>query len=90
MRVIEYSKTMKLDTASYKIISFIPFDPSSKKTESKVEYNNKQFRVVKGAPQIIISLCNFSDEKQKLDINDKLAELSEKGFRVLAVAISEE
>ena len=76
--VIEYSQTMNLDTAGYKVISFIPFDPSSKKTESKVEYNNKQFRVVKGAPQVIISLCNFSDEKQKLDINDKLAELIRK------------
>ena len=87
--VIEYSKTVNMDTADYRIISFIPFDPSSKKTESKVEYNNEQFRVVKGAPQVIISLCNFSDEKQKLDINDKLADLSGKGFRVLAIAISE-
>ena len=88
--VIEHSKIMNLDTSSYRIISFIPFDPSSKKTESKVEYNNEQFRVVKGAPQVIISLCNFSDEKQKLDINDRLADLSAKGFRVLAVAVSGE
>jgi len=88
--VIEYSKTIKLDFNGYKIISFIPFDPSSKKTESKVEYKNEQFRVVKGAPQIIISLCNLTDEKTKLDINNKLVELSRKGFRVLAVAKSKD
>jgi H+-transporting ATPase len=74
--VIEYSKIINLDTGSYKVISFIPFDPSFKKTESKVEYKNKLFRMVKGAPQVIITLCNFPDEKQKLDINDKLTDLS--------------
>jgi H+-transporting ATPase len=87
--IIEYAKSIKLDFNSYKRISFTPFDPSTKKTESIVEYNNKQFRVIKGAPQIIISLCNFSDEKIKLAINDKLVELSKKGYRVLAVAILE-
>ncbi|MHB8280122.1 MAG: plasma-membrane proton-efflux P-type ATPase [Candidatus Humimicrobiaceae bacterium] len=87
--IIEYSKSIKLDSSSYKRISFIPFDPSTKKTEAIVEYKNKQFKVVKGAPQIIISICNYSNGKIKLDINDKLIELSRKGYRVIAVAMSE-
>lgn len=87
--IIEYSKSIQSDLSGYKIISFTPFRPSTKKTDAIVEYKNKQFKVVKGAPQIIISVCNYSNEKIKLDINDKLIELSRKGYRVIAVAMSE-
>ena len=87
--IIEHSKSMVLNNSNYKRISFTPFDPSTKKTEAIVEYKKEQFRVVKGAPQIIISLCNFSNEKTKLAINDKLVKLSKKGYRIIAVAKSE-
>ncbi|MHB1275587.1 MAG: plasma-membrane proton-efflux P-type ATPase, partial [Candidatus Humimicrobiaceae bacterium] len=87
--IIQYSKSIKLDISGYKKISFIPFDPSTKKTEAIIKYKEEQFKVIKGAPQIIISICNYSNEKIKLDINDKLIELSRKGYRVIAVAISE-
>ncbi|MHB1336644.1 MAG: plasma-membrane proton-efflux P-type ATPase [Candidatus Humimicrobiaceae bacterium] len=87
--IIEYSKSIKLDLSGYKKISFTPFRPSTKKTDAIIEYKDKQFKVVKGAPQIIISICSYSNEKIKLDINDKLIELSGKGYRVIAVAMSE-
>ncbi|MCX6346544.1 MAG: HAD-IC family P-type ATPase, partial [Actinobacteria bacterium] len=87
--IIEYSKSIKLDLSGYKKISFTPFRPSTKKTDAIIEYKDKQFKVVKGAPQIVISICNYSNEKIKLDINDKLVELSRKGYRVIAVAMSE-
>ncbi|MFZ3085511.1 MAG: plasma-membrane proton-efflux P-type ATPase, partial [Candidatus Hydromicrobium sp.] len=88
--VTEYSKSIILDFSSYKRISFIPFDPSTKKTEVIVEYKKEQFRVAKGAPQIIISLCKFENEKTILDLNNILIKLSEKGYRVIAVAKSED
>ncbi|MHB1377023.1 MAG: plasma-membrane proton-efflux P-type ATPase [Candidatus Humimicrobiaceae bacterium] len=87
--IIQYSKSIKLDLSGYKKISFTPFRPSTKKTDAIIEYKDKQFKVVKGAPQIVISICNYSNEKIKLDINDKLIELSRKGYRVIAVAMSE-
>lgn len=38
----------------YKIVDFIPFDPTSKRTMAKVQTSNGEtFRVAKGAPQIV-------------------------------------
>ncbi|MHB8280957.1 MAG: plasma-membrane proton-efflux P-type ATPase [Candidatus Humimicrobiaceae bacterium] len=86
--IMEYSKSIGLDLRSYKRISFTPFDPSTKKTEAIIEYKTEQFKVVKGAPQIIVALCDFPDEKTKLTINDELVKFAKKGYRVIAIAIS--
>ncbi|MCL4385381.1 MAG: plasma-membrane proton-efflux P-type ATPase [Cyanobacteria bacterium] len=88
--VMEHSKSIALDSSGYKRILFTPFDPSTKKTEAIFEYKKEQFRVVKGAPQIIISLCKFENEKTKPEINNILIKLSEKGYRIIAVAKSED
>ena len=88
--IIEYSKSKVLDSRNYKRISFTPFDPSMKKTEAILEYKKERFRVVKGAPQIIIPLCEFKNAGTKLKINDILIKLSGKGYRVIGVAKSED
>jgi H+-transporting ATPase len=70
----------------FKIDSFRPFDPISKRTEAEVqiEYGNK-FKVSKGAPQVILSLV-----EDKVSISDKLREdvdaFAQKGYRALGVA----
>ena len=60
--VIEYVKTSKVDASSDKQISFIPFEPSTKMSESIIAIGDKRFRVIKGAPQIVLSLCKTLDE----------------------------
>ncbi|HSH51737.1 MAG TPA: plasma-membrane proton-efflux P-type ATPase, partial [Bacteroidales bacterium] len=70
----------------YKIKNFIPFDPSSKRTEAEVEDESQnQFKVSKGAPQVIMNLAVKNDETKK-KITDKIDEYASKGYRTLGVA----
>jgi H+-transporting ATPase len=69
-----------------KITSFRPFDPVSKRTEAEVQgEDGNQFKVSKGAPQVILALVN-----DKKSISDELTEdvdaFAKKGYRALGVA----
>jgi H+-transporting ATPase len=70
---------------NFKIASFKPFDPVSKRTEANVQENGNQFKVSKGAPQVILSLVD-----DKVSISDQLTEdvnvFAQKGYRALGVA----
>ncbi|UCN01272.1 plasma-membrane proton-efflux P-type ATPase [Sulfurimonas sp. SWIR-19] len=65
-----------------KMKKFIPFDPVHKKTEGVFEDG---FIYTKGAPQVIIELC---DEKEfdKKEAYKKVDDFAQKGFRTLGVA----
>ena len=71
---------------SYQIIKFKPFDPVSKRTEAEIiDPQGHQFKVAKGAPQIILTLIgnnNTFAEKIKNNVN----EFAGKGYRALGVA----
>ncbi|MDE1853216.1 MAG: plasma-membrane proton-efflux P-type ATPase [Thaumarchaeota archaeon] len=72
--------------ASYKIASFKPFDPVSKRTEAAVVGGpGRGFSVSKGAPQVILDLVHAGAEVKK-DINSSVDEFAAKGFRALGVA----
>ncbi len=64
----------------YKILEFTPFDPVIKRAEAEVS-NNETFKVTKGAPQVILSLCNENTEVERA-----VEDLAEKGYRTLGVA----
>jgi H+-transporting ATPase len=70
----------------YRVSHFQPFDAVHKRTEVAVEGpDGKQFKVTKGAPQIISALCaNTGQVKSAVDkaVND----FAERGFRSLGVA----
>ena len=70
----------------YSITHFLPFDPVHKRTEATVEDSNgKEFKVTKGAPQVILELStNTNIIKESVDkaVNDFAA----RGFRSLGVA----
>ena len=72
-----------LEIPGFKILSFVPFNPVSKFTEAITLNNSTQerFRCIKGAPQVIISMCNNHQEASKAVI--KFASM---GLRALAVA----
>ena len=71
---------------SYDIGHFQPFDPVHKRTEAAVKAKDgKQFKVTKGAPQVILALsANAGQVKPAVDkaVNDFAA----RGFRSLGVA----
>ncbi len=69
----------------YKQEKFVPFDPVRKRTEALIDMNGQKIVVTKGAPQVIIEMC---DEKEfnKKEAYDKVEDFAEKGFRTLGVA----
>jgi H+-transporting ATPase len=74
---------------SYDQRKFLPFDPVSKRTEATVqETGGRTFKVTKGAPQVIFSLCRI-DDKVRLKGNEAVEELAAKGYRTLGVARAE-
>ncbi len=86
--VLDYAKASNVNLNSYKQISFTPFEPSTKRSEAIVATGDKRFKVIKGAPQTVISLCKGLDEATRAKANQMVEELSLKGFRTLGVAKS--
>jgi H+-transporting ATPase len=89
LTIIEYAKAFGSNLESYRQSSFTPFDPTTKRSEAVVEHEKELFRVVKGAPQIVLSLCREVDEKTRVEVNERVEELSRRGYRTLAVAKSD-
>ena len=71
---------------SYKVESFKPFDPVSKRTEATVgQGSGPAFQVSKGAPQAILGLTNGSGDVKGL-VDRSVEEFAAKGYRALGVA----
>lgn len=76
------SSVCKASLDQYKINKFIPFDPVIKRTEAQLS----EFSVTKGAPQVILDLCDGADKKTW---NKSVDELASRGLRTLGVAKTE-
>ena len=72
----------------FKLQSFVPFDPVRKRTEASLVYNQSNWNIVKGAPQVILHLCQ--NEKLKSDISHDVHEFATKGYRTLGVAVKKD
>jgi H+-transporting ATPase len=70
----------------YKIVYFQPFDPVHKRTEAVVEGPDKaQFRVAKGAVQVILALAADATRVQGA-VEEAVNRFAARGFRSLGVA----
>ena len=69
----------------YEQCAFTPFDPTHKRTEATVARDGKEFRVTKGAPQVIMALCAL-DDAQQAQAAKIVEEEAAKGYRTLGVA----
>src|SRR5665213_282636 len=74
--------------AEFTLGKFIPFDPVRKRTESELRYQNQQWTIVKGAPQVILHLCETETAKNK--ITNDVHDFAVKGYRTLGVALKKE
>ena len=85
--IIAESKLTKVTETlkNYKIKTFSPFDPVSKRTEAVIEYGNQQFKVTKGAEQVILSLVSNRDAL-KDQVEKGVDSFARKGYRALGVA----
>ena len=68
----------------FKQMHFTPFDPVIKRTEAKIT-NDEEFQVAKGAPQVILDLCEISEEIRR-KATEVVDELAQDGYRALGVA----
>ena len=73
----------------YQVTHFQPFDPVHKRTEATVTGpDGKEFKVAKGAPQVILELsANAAEVKQAVD--KAVDQFAARGFRALGVARAE-
>ncbi len=68
---------------------FVPFDPVSKRTEADVKGpDGTQFRVTKGAPQVVLDMCNMTDKVAE-PVDLQVEEIARKGYRTIGVARSD-
>jgi H+-transporting ATPase len=67
-------------------LSFVPFDPSTKRSEASIRQEDQLLRIVKGAPATVAEMADAPWPKIAADV----ARLSADGSRVLAVATGAE
>jgi H+-transporting ATPase len=70
----------------YMVVHFQPFDPVHKRTEASVKgTDGKEFKVAKGAPQVILAL-SANAAQVKPAVEKAVNEFAARGFRSLGVA----
>lgn len=82
---ITKAKEMQLPILEYELLSFAPFDPSTRRTEATLRYKGESIYVTKGAVKTITGLCKDCGEELG-PIEKGIDELVAKGYRILAVA----
>lgn len=81
--IFEEARLRKLLDSKTEVVEFIPFDPSTKRTEAVFMENGQKYRVIKGAPLVIAKLASTKQGLMK-----ESSKLAIKGYRVIAVAIT--
>ncbi|HVP16363.1 MAG TPA: plasma-membrane proton-efflux P-type ATPase [candidate division Zixibacteria bacterium] len=85
---INMAKQQNLLGPSFKQLSFIPFDPKTRRTEASVQKNDHELRVMKGAVNVIAAACGL--EKNVIDqLELRMSDFASKGYRTLAIAKSD-
>ena len=83
---INKAREMNLNLEEWKVKEFIPFDPSTRRTESLVEKDGKVLRLTKGSIDAVSKLCGLENVEE---LYMKAEEEAKIGCRVLAVAKKE-
>ena len=94
--LLDYTKTVKSN--NIEILNKIPFESSNKYSITVIKKEGQTFKLVKGAPEIIIKSCDrFYDEdcnkqlfRHKENINKQLNKMTNNGIRAIALAIGED
>jgi H+-transporting ATPase len=79
------AKNSRLSLEGYEQKKFVPFDPSTRRTEATIEKDGQQFLVLKGAINTITPLCK-TPEDELARIGEKVESRAAKGYRAIAVA----
>ena len=82
---ISKAREMQLPMGEYRLVSFSPFDASTRRTEATLWYQDEEIHVSKGAVKTITGLCRECGDEFHL-IEKGIDELAAKGYRILAVS----
>ena len=85
--IFEYIQSHDLNAKidDTELLKYIAFDPVRKRTESIYKMPDGDLTVIKGAPQVILSLSNISKEV-RAELEKEINSFASKGFRTLGVA----
>ncbi len=72
-------------TTGAKVVHFVPFDPVGKRSEATVREATREYKVTKGAPQVIMALCGDLEGARE-PVNAAIEAFAARGFRSLGVA----
>ena len=86
LAILNAARARSLAADSAQRLSFVPFDPSTKRSEVSIRENGQVLRVVKGEPGTIAAVAGTPWES----LAQEVARLSADGSRVLAVAAGPE
>lgn len=85
---ISAARERNLVNQSYSQKQFIPFDPKTRKTEAVVSSDGGEFRVTKGAVEVVAQECGL--DLAKGGIEERMNDFASRGYRTLAVGVSKE
>ena len=85
--IFEYIQEHDLNAKVNKqeLLKYVPFDPVRKRTEGIYKTDTNNLHVIKGASQVILSLCDISKEARE-KVEEYNHTFASKGFRSLGVA----
>lgn len=89
LALFDYAKQKNISPDTYKELSYIPFSPEIKRTEAVFQIKEGVVRIIKGASQVVLQICNNIDDATRLEVDTAIARFSQKGWRTIAVARSE-
>jgi len=87
LAIIDYGKKIGASTDKFTVKKFVPFDPSTKRTECLIEVDGMEMLVVKGAPQVIVEMLEPGRAKE---VSEQITSLAVRGYRSILVGISSE
>jgi H+-transporting ATPase len=87
MAFLTAAKDKNLPLTDFVQREFMPFDPSTRRTEAVLEHDIERLRVTKGAVTVIAPLAGIMG-KEFAGVEEKMEAFASKGYRIIAVAVS--
>lgn len=85
--ILRYAGARGIRPDGCRQLSYLPFNPASRRTEAAAEIGHKQYRIAKGAPQVILKLCGGLNPQTEKEADNAVGEFSSRGCRTIAVAV---
>ena len=90
LAILEYAKAQGANGQGYKQLTYTPFNPAVRRTEATASKDGLEFKVIKGASQVVAPMCTGMDAQELAKVDEHVQSYSRKGYRTIAVARSKE